>query len=94
MNIKTKAVHFLRGGAVVLAILAAFAFRSESNIDDPQFGYDATEEKWYDVTSMTEGVDFLCNTAPQSCLYDAVDGQPIQDSEGEFVPGSGLEPIE
>ena len=94
MNIKTKAVNFLRGGAVVLAILAAFAFRSEGNVNDPQFGYDATEDKWYDVTGMTEGVDFLCNTAPETCLYDAVNGQPIQGAEGEFVPGEDLEPIE
>ncbi|WP_215226778.1 hypothetical protein [Echinicola shivajiensis] len=80
--------NLLRGGAFLLAIIAAFAFTSPLEVDGTEFGYDSVEDKWYDATGATEGVEYLCNQSSEHCLFDQMDDDPenaIPNKPGTFV---------
>ena len=84
-------------GLVFGATLAmAMNFATPSNANDPKFGLH--ENEVYDVTDRTVGPgpeQYQCNAATTDCLYeDASLTIPVENSEGEFMPGSGLTPIE
>ncbi|MCE7054983.1 hypothetical protein LZF95_09885 [Algoriphagus sp. AGSA1] len=67
-----------------------------TNANEPKFGWHDNEV--YDVTTRTLGdgpMQYLCDAAASVCLYeDASLSTPIDESEGEFRPGSGLTTIE
>ena len=84
-------------GLVLGATLAmAMNFANPSNANDPKFGWHDNEV--YDVTTRTVGngpLQYQCDAAASVCLYqDASLSTPIDESQGEFMPGSGLTPIE
>jgi hypothetical protein len=84
-------------GLVFGATLAmAMNFASPTSANDPKYGWHDGEV--YDVTNRTMGSgaqQYLCNTDTAPCLYQDVDGTtPISNIQGEFVPGSALNPIE
>ena len=84
--------------ALVLAATLAMAmnFAEPKSADDPKFGWHDGEV--YDVTNRSMGsgpLQYQCNIDTNTCLFeDAELTTPVSGSEGEFVPGSGLTPIE
>ncbi|OYX14770.1 MAG: hypothetical protein B7Z16_14110 [Algoriphagus sp. 32-45-6] len=94
---KTRA-KLLPALALVLGATLAMAmnFANPSTVNDPKFGESNGEV--YDVTNRTVGpgpLQYQCNQATSTCLFeDAELTIPISESDGQFVPGSGLMPIE
>ncbi len=84
-------------GLVLGATMAmAMNFANPSNANDPKFG--SANGEVYNVTTRTMGPgaqQYQCTLAESDCLYEDSDLiTPIANSEGQFVPGSGLTPIE
>lgn len=83
--------------ALVFGATLAMAMNFASpQVNNPQFGQ--SNGQTYDVTGRTVGpgpLQYLCNQAVSDCLFEDVElTTPISTSEGQFVPGSGLMPIE
>lgn len=74
----------------------AMNFASPTTANDPKYGWH--EGEVYDVTNRSMGsgaLQYQCNIDTDPCLFqDAEVTTPISGSQGEFVPGSGLTPIE
>jgi hypothetical protein len=84
-------------GLVFGATLAmAMNFANPTSADDPKYGWHNGEV--YDVTNRSMGsgaLQYQCNIDTEVCLYqDSEITNPVPGSQGEFVPGSGLTPIE
>jgi hypothetical protein len=78
--------------AFVLAAFAAVAFTSPKEEANQMYGFDGTD--WYLIEGQ-EGVTYLCDQDTQpGCLFDAVNGNPVDtEIERKFVNIS-LVPIE
>lgn len=93
-----RLIKMLPALALVLAATIAMAmnFANPSHVNDPKFG--SANGNVYDVTHRTMGpgpLQYRCNIATSDCLYeDSGLVTPVPDIEGQFVPGSGLTPIE
>lgn len=78
--------------AFALAAFAAVAFTSPKELPTEMYGFDGTD--WYLIEGQI-GVDYRCDSHNQpQCLYDAVEGNPIQPQEnGKFVNVT-LDPVD
>lgn len=81
--------------AFVLAAFAAFAFSSPNDALAPRYGKVGANV--YNVTGLTMGPganQYWCDSETTVCLYHDEETQdPVDESIGTFIPGSGLTPI-
>ena len=78
--------------AFVLAAFAAVAFTSPSEELTEMYGFDGTD--WYLIEG-EQAVDYLCDSDTQpGCLYDAVEGNPVDPTIDRKFVNITLDPIE
>lgn len=82
--------------AFVVAGFAAFAFNFPDKEVTSKYGSDGIDT--YDVTNVDMGPgadEYWCNEETVVCLFQDENLQtPVPDSEGRFIPGNELDPIE
>lgn len=82
--------------AFVLAAFAAVAFNFPEEGNTSKYGSDGIDT--YDVTNVDMGPgadEYQCNSETLVCLYqDEELATPVPESEGRFIPGNELDPIE
>ena len=77
--------------AFVLAAFAAVAFTSPKEVTDPMYGFDGTH--WYLIQG-EQGVTYVCDSdVTPGCLYDAIEGQPIDPNTNRKFVNISLEPV-
>ncbi|SFT42229.1 hypothetical protein SAMN04489724_0686 [Algoriphagus locisalis] len=78
--------------AFVFAAFAAFAFNFPQKGTDPRYG--THDGKVYDVTNvnMGDGIDeYQCDELEDQCLFEnQALTIPVENSDGEFIPGPAL----
>ena len=79
--------------AFMLAAFAAFAFTSPEEAQTDVYGFDG--EHWYLVNQPPGPGTYNCvmDTAP-GCLYEEIDGDPIDPNTNRKFQNNGLTPIE
>tara|TARA_R110002124_G_scaffold88576_1_gene227207 strand:- start:217 stop:498 length:282 start_codon:yes stop_codon:yes gene_type:complete len=91
-----KLKGFLPIIAFVFAAFAAFAFSSPEKPNDPRYGKVGSDV--YDVTDLDMGPlpnQYWCDEETTVCLFEDEEASiPVDDSEGTFIPGSSLTPIQ
>ncbi|MDF2159380.1 DUF6520 family protein [Algoriphagus sp. CAU 1675] len=86
-----RLIKLLPALALVLAAFAAFAFSSPQEEATEMYGFDGTH--WYLIEGQ-EGVTYLCDSDDQpGCLFDAVEGQPVDPNIDRKFVNISLNPI-
>lgn len=77
--------------AFIVAAFAAVAFTSPKE-EDPMYGTDGTY--WYLVDENTPPGSYQCDSEDEpGCLFDAIDGNPIDDLDDRKFVNISLNPI-
>lgn len=78
--------------AFVLAAFAAFAFTGPKEVQTDVYGFDGTN--WYLVNQPPGPATYNCvmDSTP-GCLYDEIDGDPIDSETNRKFQNNGLTPI-
>ncbi|TVP50553.1 MAG: hypothetical protein EA341_07255 [Mongoliibacter sp.] len=92
---KNSVKNLLRAGVFALAAVFAFAFTQPVDLFQPKFGMDVNGNI-YDVTGITPGPganQYNCDLPATTCTWADEDLSVPLETNGRFVPGSGLQPI-
>lgn len=93
---KNNVKNLLRAGVFALAAVFAFAFTQPVDPMTPKFGMDV-QGRLFDLTGINQGQganQYTCNSPATTCTWADIDLTVPVESNGQFVPGSGLKPID
>lgn len=73
---------------VAVAMVAAFAFTTPMEANQQRWGQESNGT-WRNVTNMLPGSETYQCVSSGQCLFDGEAGDPIEDSNGQFIYHAG-----
>ncbi|PSL03086.1 hypothetical protein [Cecembia rubra] len=92
---KNQIKNLLRAGVFMLAAVLAFAFTKPVDALQPKYAVDS-QGRLYDLTGVNQGSgvnEYQCILSENTCTWADIDLTTPMQTEAQFVPGSGLQPI-
>ncbi|GGF44337.1 hypothetical protein [Echinicola rosea] len=83
---KNSVLNLVKGGVFLLAMIAAFAFTTPTNLQDG-FGAERNEDgdivAWHDVSQLSPS-EYECNASEYDCIYTEDDENSTALEPGTF----------
>lgn len=92
---KFSVPSLLRSSVFIMAAVFAFAFTKPTDPMQPKYAVDS-QGRLYDLTGVNQGNgvnEYQCIFSENTCTWADIDLTTPMQTEAQFVPGSGLQPI-